>query len=432
MSGNKKRRSALLHKKTTLDSGLRVITETMPAVPSVSVCVFIGTGSRYEGDDIAGASHFIEHLMFRGTRRRPTSRQISEAIEGVGGILNGGTDREATVYWCKVADIHFPLAMDVMSDILLNSRFEAEDMEKERQVITEEINISYDTPSQRVGQLIDELLWPAHPLGRDVAGSKSSVAGITRSALLEYMSHQYLPANTVLSVAGNVKHKEVLASVNQCFGGWSSQQCMPEYVAYKERANPCLRVEKRDIEQAHICLALPGLSLFHRQRFTLDLLNVILGEGMSSRLFCEVRDRLGLAYSVNSFVEHLSDTGDIVIYAGVEPRNVRLTIQVVLEQLNLLKEEKVSEQELSKAKELAKGRLLLRMEDSRSVAGWLGGQEVLTGRILSVDQVLSVIDAITAEEINRLAKELLIGNRLRLAVVGPVAQDESLGELLKL
>ncbi len=421
-----------MHKKTTLDSGLRVITEAMPAVRSVSIFTLISTGSRYESDDMAGVSHFIEHLMFRGTQRRPTAKHISEAIEGVGGILNGGTDREATVYWCKVARIHFPLAMDVMADILMNSRFEAEDMEKERRVIIEEINISYDTPSQRVSQLIDELLWPAHPLGRDIAGNKKSVASITRSALLEHMSLQYLPANTVLSVAGNVEHKKVVAAINQCFDGWSSQQCPPEYVAYKQQPNPWLRIEKRDIEQAHMCLALPGLSLFHPQRFTLDLLNVILGEGMSSRLFCEIRDRLGLAYSVNSFVEHLSDTGAIVVYAGVEPKNLKLTIRVVLEQLRLLREEIVSEQELSKAKELAKGRLLLRMEDSRNVAGWLGGQEVLTGRILNVDQVLSIIDVITAEEVKELAQELLIGNQLRLAVVGPVSEDETLGELLKL
>ena len=421
-----------MHKKTTLDSGLRVITETMPDVRSVSICVFIGTGSRYESDDIAGASHFIEHLMFRGTHRRPTARNISEAIEGVGGILNGGTDREATVYWCKVARTHFPLAMDVMADILTHSRFEAEDIEKERQVIIEEINISYDSPSQRIGQLIDELLWPGHPLGRDVAGSKKSVAAITRDAMLDYMKLQYLPANTVVSVAGNIEYKEVLAAVDQHLNGWSEQKCPPGYVAYRQQPNPRLHIEKREIEQAHMCLALPGLSLFHPQRFVLDLLNVILGEGMSSRLFCEIRDRLGLAYSINSFVEHLSDTGAIAVYAGVKPENLKVAIRVVLEQLSLLKEEIVSEQELFKAKEMAKGRLLLRMEDSRSVAGWLGGQEVLTGRILDVDKVLSIIDAITADEVKRLAQELLIGKQLRLAVVGPVAEDEPLAELLKI
>jgi predicted Zn-dependent peptidase len=404
----------------------------MPAVHSVSICILIGTGSRYETDEIAGVSHFIEHLMFRGTQKRPEARDISEAIEGLGGILNGGTDREATVYWCKVAQVHFPLAMDLLADIMLHSKFDIEDMEKERRVIIEEINMSYDSPPQRVSQLIDGLLWPGHPLGRDVAGDKQSVTAITREGLIDYMKLQYLPANTVISVAGNIEHKKVVDMANRCLGGWSSKNSTADFMAYRKQPNPRLHVEKRDIEQVHMCLALPGLSLFHPQRFILDLLNVILGEGMSSRLFCEIRDRLGLAYSINSFVEHLSDTGAMVIYAGVEPKNLKLAIKVVLEQLSLLKEETVSEKELIKAKEMAKGRLLLRLEDSRSVAGWLGGQEVLTGNILNIDQVVSIIDAITADEIKRLAQELFISSHLRLAVVGPVVEDETLSKIMKL
>jgi len=421
-----------LYQKTTLDSGLRVITATMPHTRSVSICVFIGVGSRYEADDKAGVSHFVEHLVFRGTHKRQTAREIAEAIEGVGGILNGGTDRETTVYWCKVAQPHFSLALDVLTDMLLHSRFEPQDMEKERQVIIEEINMSYDSPSQRVSLLIDELLWPDHPLGRDVAGSKKSVAAITRDAMLDYLQGLYLPSNTVVSVAGNIKHQKAVAAVRQFMGDWTSHEQPSGYTAYREQPAERLRVEKRDIEQAHLCLALPGLSLFHPKRFTLDLLNVILGEGMSSRLFCEIRDRLGLAYSINSFVEHLYDTGSIIIYAGVEPKNLQLAIRVILEQLSLLKEAMVSESELSKAKELAKGRLLLRMEDSRNVAGWMGGQEILTGRILSVDQVLSIVDAITADDIRELAQKLMVASQLRLAVVGPVAKDEPLEELLKL
>jgi len=406
----------MLHKKTILDNGLRIVAEKMPAVRSVTICVLVGTGSRYEVDAMAGASHFIEHLLFRGTQRRPEARDISEAIEGLGGILNGGTDKEATVYWCKVAQIHFPLAMDLLADILINSKFEIEDMEKERQVIIEEINISYDSPSQRVSQLIDGLLWPGHPLGRDIAGDKQSVNAITRDDLIDYMKLQYLPANTVISVAGNIEHKKVISTVNQCLGGWSGGKSTTGFKAYRKQPNPRLHIEKRDIEQVHMCLALPGLSIFHPRRFILDLLNVILGEG----------------YSISSFVEHLSDTGAIVVYAGVEPKNLKLAIRVVLEQLSLLKEETVSEQELTKAREMAKGRLLLRMEDSRSVAGWLGGQEVLTGRILDIDQIVAIIDAITADEIKEMAKELLTGNQLRLALVGPVAEDEDLVDLLKL
>lgn len=421
-----------MHKKTTLDNGLRVVTEKMPAVRSVSVCILISTGSRYETDAMAGVSHFIEHLLFRGTQRRPEARDISEAIEGLGGILNGGTDKEATVYWCKITQAHFPLALDLLADMLLNSKFEIEDMEKERKVIIEEINMSYDSPSQRVGQLIDGLLWPGHPLGRDIAGDKQSVNAVTKDDLIGYMKMQYLPKNTVISVAGNIEHKNVISEVKQCLGGWSSEKSTAEFMPYRQQPNPKLRIEKRDIEQVHMCLALPGLSIFHPQRFTLDLLNVILGEGMSSRLFCEVRDRLGLAYSISSFVEHLSDTGAVVIYAGVKPKNLKLTIRVVLEQLSLLKEEIVSEKELIKAKEMAKGRLLLRLEDSRSVAGWLGGQEVLTGNIMGVDKVVSVIDAITAGEINKMAQELFVASQLRLAVVGPVDEDETLSEIMKL
>ena len=421
-----------MHKKTTLDNGLRVITSTMPHTRSVSICIFIGVGSRYEAEPEAGISHFVEHLLFRGTDKRKTSREISEAIEGVGGILNGGTDREMTVYWCKVAQHHFPMALDVLTDMLLNSRFEPQDIEKERQVIVEEINMSYDSPSQRVNLLIDEIMWPGHPLGRDVAGSKQSVAAITREAMLDYLKGRYLPANTVVSVAGNIRHQEVVAVVSQAMAGWSGQAQPPTYAAYREKPAQRLRIDKRDIEQAHLCLALPGLSLFHPKRFTLDLLNVILGEGMSSRLFYEVRDRLGLAYSISSFVEHFSDTGSLTIYAGVEPKNLKVAIRVILEQLSLLKEETVPESEMTKAKEMSKGRLQLRMEDSRSVAGWLGGQEVLTGRILSVDRVLAIVDAITADEIKELARELMATARPRLAVVGPVAGDEPLEELLKL
>ncbi len=421
-----------MYKKTTLDSGLRVITATMPHIHSASICVFVGVGSRYEDDDRAGVSHFIEHLIFRGTNKRPTAREISGAVEGVGGIINGGTDRETTLYWCKVAKPHFSLALDVLTDMLLHSRFEPQDMEKERQVIIEEINMSYDSPAQRVGLLIDELLWPKHPLGRDVAGNKQSLASINKDNMLDYLKGLYLPKNTVVSIAGNIKHQQAVAAVKQFLGDWTSHEQCSGYIPYKGQQAERLCVETRDIEQAHLCLALPGLSLFHPERFTLDLLNVVLGEGMSSRLFSEIRDRLGLAYSINSFVEHLYDTGSIVIYAGVEPKNLQLAIRVILEQLSMLKEELVSEPELTKAKELAKGRLLLRMEDSRSVAGWVGGQEILTGRILGVDQVMAIVDAITANEIKELAREILLTSQLRLAVVGPVKKDEPLEKLLKI
>jgi len=403
----------------------------MPHTRSVSICFFIGVGSRYESEAQAGISHFVEHLLFKGTSKRATAKEISETIEGVGGALNGGTDREITLYWSRVAEPHFPLALDVLVDILLHSKFDPVDIERERQVIIEEINMIKDSPSQQVQLIIDELLWPGHPLGRDIAGTKESIAANTRDMMLGYVESNYLPENTVVAIAGNIPHEAAVTVVSQAIGSWTKQQPCPNYSAYKEQPNPRLKVERRDTEQAHLCLALPGLPLLHPKRFTLDLLNVILGEGMSSRLFTEIRDKLGLAYSIHSYVDHLLDSGAITISAGVEPKNLPVAIQAILKELLQLKEP-IPDSELSKAKELTKGRLLLRMEDTRSVAGWMGGQEILTGDILTVEQVVSIIDAITVDQLKEIAQELIISDNLRLAVVGPVAKDEHLGELLKL
>jgi predicted Zn-dependent peptidase len=403
----------------------------MPHTRSVSVCIFIGVGSRYETAPEAGISHFIEHVLFKGTQKRPSSREISEAIEGVGGIINGGTDKELTLYWCKVAQPHFPLALDVLADMLLCSRFEPGDIENERQVIIEELNMERDSPAHLVDLLIDELLWPAHPLGRDIAGSKGTVTSISREMMLDYLGRQYLPENTVIAIAGDVQHEETLAAVGQALGKWTNPKPSPKYAAYKEQEFPRLYIKSKETEQAHLCLGLSGLSIAHPRRFTLDLLNVILGEGMSSRLFTEIRDRLGLAYSIYSFVDHFLDTGSIIIYAGVETKNLGVAVTAILEQLARLKET-VPEAEIAKAKELSKGRLLLRMEDSHSVAAWGGGQEVLTSQILSVDEITAIIDAITAAELRQIANELLVSNQLRLAVVGPVAQDAPLDKLLRL
>jgi predicted Zn-dependent peptidase len=420
-----------LYQKTTLDNGLRLITSVMPHTRSVCISIFIGTGSRYESGDEAGISHFIEHMLFKGTDKRPTARAISEAVESVGGILNGGTDKELTVYWAKVPQHHFSLALDVLTDLVLHPGFDPEAIERERQVIIEEINMSRDVPSQQANMLIDELIWPDHPLGRDIAGNRESVTAITRDDMLNYLKRQYQPDNTVVSIAGNVQQPEVITAVSQMLGNWTSGQPKSGYTAYEPRQGKHLKIEKRKTEQAHLCLALPGLPLLHPQRFTLDLLNAILGEGMSSRLFTEIRERLGLAYSIHSYVEHYLDSGALTVYAGVEPKKLETAIRAIREQLEELKTP-VTETELTKAKEFAKGRLLLRLEDSRNVAGWLGGQEILTERILNPDQLIAIIEAITAEELTELAQKLIISTELRLAVVGPVAKEEPLEKLLVL
>jgi predicted Zn-dependent peptidase len=420
-----------LYQKVTLDNGLRLITAVMPHTRSVSISFFIGAGSRYEDDKHAGISHFIEHMLFKGTKKRPTSAEVCTVVEGVGGMLNAGTDKELTIFWCKIAQSHFPEALDVLVDVLLNSLFDPAEIEKERQVIIEEINMSLDSPPQRVSMLIDELLWPGHALGRDVAGTRESVAAISRKMMLDYLARQYQPDNAVLAIAGDINHKEVVAAVNGEVAGWRKNKPPATYSPFREKIGRRVLIEKRDTEQTQLCLALPGLSIVHPARFKLDLLNVILGEGMSSRLFTEIRDKLGLAYSIQSYAEHLLDTGVVAVSAGVEAKNLPVAVKAILAELSRLKEA-VPEAELSKAKELFKGRILLRMEDSRSVAGWMGGQEILNGKILTIDEVIAIVDAVTAGELQKLAIDLLVGEKLRLAVVGPISPDEPLEDLLKL
>ncbi len=408
-----------MHKKTTLDNGLRIVTASIPHVHSVSIGIIVGAGSRYERRGQAGISHFIEHLCFKGAEKRRTSKDISEAIEGVGGVLNGGTDKELTIYWCKVAQPHFRIAIDVLADMLSHSRFEPEEIEKERHVITEEINMSFDSPQYRVDLLLDEVMWPGQPLGRDVAGTKETVARITRKDMLKYLNRQYVANNAVVSVAGNITHKEIVAGLEKGFGQWR-QDVRQEWVpANGQQRRPRLKVEERDTEQAHLCLAVPGLSLRDPDRFVLDLLCAMLGEGMSSRLFLEIREKKGLAYAISSCVDHFLDAGALTVYAGVDPRQVPATVTAILAELNRMKDG-IPESEMRKTKEYCKGRMLLRMEDTRSVSSWLGGQEFLLGNILTIEQVIARIEAVSAGDIMRVAGQLFRGDKLNLAVVGPV------------
>jgi predicted Zn-dependent peptidase len=399
----------------------------MPYSRSVCLAVLVGTGSCYEAEGEAGISHFAEHLFFKGTQRRPTSKEISQDIEGIGGIINGGTDKELTVYWCKVASPHFPIALDVLSDILLNSRFDTNEIEKERKVVIEEINMNLDIPQQRVNILIDELLWPEQPLGRQVAGYKETVSSLTREQLLDYIGHRYMPNNTVISIAGNIRHEEAMAQIGPAFDKWSSSESLTGYATNDRQTEARLRIESKDIEQAHLCLAVHGFSRSHPKRFTLDLLNTVLGGGMSSRLFMEIRERRGLAYDIHSYTEHFLDSGSFGIYAGVDPEKVEIAVTAILEQLSVIKQE-IATSELIRAKELSKGRLYLRFEDSQNVALWYGSQEILLEQILDVDDVISIVDAITIDELKEVAKEILTDSGLSLAITGPFNQESSIRE----
>lgn len=421
-----------MYERTSLSNGLRILTGPMPQTRSVTIAIFIGAGSRYENEPEAGISHFIEHLFFKGTERRPTALDISKQIEGVGGVLNAGTDRELTVYWCKVARPHFGLALDILVDALMNSKFEPNEIEKERQVVIEELSMIRDDPREWVDVVIDEVLWPDQPLGRDVAGSKETVSSFTRESAISYMKSHYAPTNTVIAVAGNISHQEVVESISGHLANWSAPAPAPWFPARNGQTVPRLRVEFKDTEQAHLCLAVHGLSSLHPERFALDLLNVVLGEGMSSRLFQEIREERGLAYDVHSYVSHFLDAGAATVYAGVDPKRVEGTIEAVLKELSRLKSEDIPPEELTKAKEFSKGRLLLRMEDTRSVASWIGAQELLLDRILTVDEVVEKVDEVSAEDIRRVANELLVSEKLNLAVVGPFKTDGAFQKLLQL
>ena len=425
-----------MYTKSVLDNGLRVITSTMPHGHSVSIAALVGTGSCYETKEQAGVSHFAEHLFFKGTQRRPTSREITEAIEGVGGIINGGTDKEVTVYWCKVATPHFSVALDVLADLLVNSRFDSKDIEKERQVIIEEIKMNLDIPQQRVNALIDELLWPEQPLGREVIGYKETVSSLTREQLLGYLGRRYVANNVVLSIAGNIQHEEAMAQIEPLFKRWAAGKPAVGYATSDEQTESRFRIEPKDIEQAHICVAVHGFSRSHPQRFVVDLLNTVLGGGMSSRLFLEIRERRGLAYDIHSYTEHFLNSGSFGVYAGVDPNKAETAVVAILEELSKVRDG-IPTGELTRAKELSKGRLFLRFEDSQNVALWYGSQELLLQQILDIDDVVSIVDAVTADQLREVAQNLLTDGGLSLAVTGPVREDgpievNSLRQLLKL
>jgi predicted Zn-dependent peptidase len=380
---------------------------------------------------MAGASHFLEHMLFKGTKRWPTARELSETIEGVGGVLNASTDREMTVYWCKVARPYMESSWNVLADMMRNPLMDSEELEKERDVVLEELRMTYDHPAAKLDLLMDQTMWPEQPMGRDVGGSLDSVRGISRDRIMEYMHSQYNPANTVVAVAGNVSHDEVAALVDETLGGWTSGDAIDWFPVVNGQSEPRISHEYKKTDQAHLCVGVHSLPLGHPDRFALGLLNVILGEGMSSRLFVEVREKRGLAYDVHSSLNLFRDCGSFTVYCGVEPQKSESAISAIMEQLSGLREG-IPETELNKARELTKGRMLLRMEDSRATAMWIGAQEKLLGRVRTVDEVVGLLDSITTDDLERVAEDLIQEDQLSLALVGPYRSSKRFRNLLKL
>jgi predicted Zn-dependent peptidase len=421
-----------MQEKTTLPNGVRVLTAPMPHVRSASVVLFFGVGSRYEAAEIAGISHFIEHMVFKGTAKYPTAQAISETIEGIGGSFNGGTSKELTVYSAKVSATHLPLALDVLIDMQRHPRFDPQEVEKERRVITEELNMYKDSPQDWVGVLIDEAMWPNLPLGRDEAGTKETVSRLKRTTMLDYLARYYVPNNLVVSVAGNVTHTQVVDEVQQLTDGW---QCgvAPEWTpCLPPRDVPRVVLATKDTEQANLCLATPGVAHRDPDYYAMAVLNGLLADGMSSRLFQEIRERQGLAYDVSSYVANYHETGCLVIYAGVDPSQADATIRAIAAELGCVREELAPEAELERTKEYVKGRMILRLEETHNVASWLGGQEILRGEILELDTALALVDAVSAEDVRGVARRFFNDADLRLALVGPFDDRDHFEQLLHL
>lgn len=412
-----------MHELTTLNNGLRILTVTLPHVRSVSLGFFVGVGSRYEAEPLAGASHFIEHMLFKGTERHPTALDIAEAIEGKGGVFNASTGLEMTLYWAKVAAVHLPEALDVLSDMLLHATFDPEEVEKERAVIGEEIGYSQDTPDSLAYILVSGLQWPNHPLGRDVAGTRQSLAALDRDSLLAYMADHYRPGQTILGLAGLVDHKEIVAWAESNLGAWEPGPIMAWEPAPTDRLGPKLHIEKKETEQAHLSFSFSAIPRSDPDRFALRLLNVILGEGMRSRLFQLVREQLGLAYNVESYVSALQDTGAAGVDASVGPDRVEEAIGAILRELDRLRQEPVPEIELRKALDFVKGRLALTMEDSFTVAAWYARQQLLGPEMMNQEQVVKRYEAVQATDIQRLAQTIFQKERLNLAIVGPFSRN---------
>jgi predicted Zn-dependent peptidase len=404
--------------------GARLVMAPMPERLSASLVFMFGGGSRLEDDRLAGVSHFIEHLFFKGTRRRPTSKEIANAIEGVGGFINASTDKELTAYWARVPAEHLPLGLDVLSDIVSNSKLAPDDVERERMVILEELKMYQDQPQDYVLNLLEEVIWPGHPLGRDIAGTEQSVARLTRDDILEYADAHYRLPNLVIGVAGAMDELETVAAVNSQLRLPSERngQLTPEAPAPLEGPHVVLR--RKRTEQAHICLGVRAQSYLHPDRYALDLLNTVFGEGMSSRLFLNIRERLGLAYDVHSFTQKHRDTGHLGVYLGVDPKKAAEAIRAVIAEMHTLCENDLAEDELQRAKDFTKGRLRLDLETTNGVAFWLTYQELLIGEIRSIEDELSLVDAVTASDIKRVANSVLL-SPLQLAVIGPFTRESA-------
>lgn len=386
-------------------------------------------GSRYERADVAGVSHFVEHMVFKGSQRFPTAMAVAESIEGIGGDLDAATDKELTMYWARVAGDQLDQAVDVLTDIVQRPNFEPEEAEKERDVILEELRMYLDSPSDHVHTLFEEIVWPDHPLGIDVAGTPESVGQITVDQLRQHVRQHYLASDLLIAVAGNVDHGNVRDYLNAALELPSEEA--PSYLPVAPLRSGGVKLLTRPTEQAHLVVGTRSVSYTDPDRYAVDLMTTILGSGMSSRLFQEIRERLGLCYDTHAFAARLADSGSAGAYIGTEPSKANAALRAVMGELRKICDEPVGEDELARAKAYIKGRLLLRLESTGAMATYLGEQHILTGEILEPAQVLECIDAVDRDDVRRVARQTFAEQPLLLAAIGPMKDERVLADLIE-
>ncbi len=415
--------------RSTLPNGLRVITSEMPQTRSATVSVYVGAGSRYERDPEAGLSHFLEHMLFKGASRRPSAQDIAEAVESAGGVHNAATDRELTVYYAKTPDWAAPEAIDILADMVTAPEMDPFELEKERMVILEELAGVEDSPGELAGILADETLWPDQPLGRNIGGAVETARALPLEAVNRYFRAQYVPSNLVLSVAGNITHEAVVEAAERWLG--SAPVGEPEgWLPVQPRGDrPRIAVRTKATEQAHLCLTYPALPLGHDDQYAAGLLSALLGEGMSSRLFLELREERALVYDVHSYLSEYRDAGAFTVYAGCDPDNARLTLEVARAEIERFLRD-ITDEELTKGKRMAAGRIQLRMEGTRAVAAWIGGQALVLDEVLTVDEVVALIETVTLDDLRRVGRDLLAAEDATIAAVGPFEDDSLFAGLI--
>jgi len=405
------------YSRTILPNGLRIISESIPAVRSISIGLWIDVGSRDEPRGLEGISHFIEHMVFKGTTSR-NPQQIAAYVESVGGILNAFTSREQTCYYAKIIDEHLPRAVEIIADLAFNGKIDKDDVEKEKNIVIDEINEVNDTPSDLVHDIFAQSIFGEHPLGRTIMGSVSSVKGLSREKIVGYLHSTYQPGQMIVAASGNLKHAELVRLVKKYFPSIQNNH------AALKRALPKLRsgysVKYRKTNQTHICIGTPALCFDHPRRAALMLLNSIMGGGMSSKLFQKIREDLGMAYTIFSYLDFFMDAGIIGVYLSTDKKKAAAAIDIVIKEIRKFKDYRLPANELESAKEQLKGSLVLGLENTSNRMNRMAKHELLLGRYISVDETIAEINKITAAQVRDLANKLFRRDKFTITVLGPV------------